>query len=85
MRVPECSDHYHLVVYIDQQRAKQLSMREVAERWTQLFAAPPVVARWLNRTALKAEHQLAEALIEKWRELPGDTHRFTVRLPQATS
>jgi REP element-mobilizing transposase RayT len=62
------SNHYHLVVYIGQQRAKQLSMREVADRWTQLFAAPPVVARWLAGTALEVEHELAEALIEKWRQ-----------------
>lgn len=61
------SNHYHLVVHIDQERAKKLSMREVAERWTQLFSAPPVVARWLNGTALEVEQQLAEALIEKWR------------------
>lgn len=62
------SNHYHLVVYIDQDRSKQLSMRAVAERWAQLFTAPPVVARWLNGTSLEAEHQLAEALIEKWRQ-----------------
>ena len=62
------SNHYHLVVYIDQKRGKKLSAREVAERWTQLFAAPPVVERWLNGTALEAEHQLAEALIGKWRQ-----------------
>jgi REP element-mobilizing transposase RayT len=62
------SNHYHLVVYIDQKRVQQLSMREVAARWTQLFAAPPVVARWLRGTALEAEHQLAEVLIEKWRQ-----------------
>jgi REP element-mobilizing transposase RayT len=61
------SNHYHLVLYVDQKRAKQLSKHEVVERWTQLFAAPPIVERWLNGKALEAERQFAEILIEKWR------------------
>lgn len=61
------SNHYHLVVYVDQQRIKEMSTREVADRWTQLFVAPPAVARWLNGTALRVECELAEAIIEKWR------------------
>lgn len=70
------SNHYHLVIYVDQEQAKQLSMREVAERWTQLFAAPPVIERWLNGTALETEHQLAETLIEKWRQRLRDLSWF---------
>lgn len=62
------SNHYHLVVYVNQKRTKQLSSREVVDRWTQLFAAPPVIDRWLNGTALEAERELAVALIEKWRQ-----------------
>lgn len=70
------SNHYHLVVHVDQERAKELSMREVADRWTQLFAAPAVVERWLDGTALEAEHQFAQALIETWRHRLHDLSWF---------
>ena len=32
------SNHYHLVVYVDQTRTGELSREQVVERWTQLFA-----------------------------------------------
>lgn len=62
------SNHYHLVVYIDQRRAKELTKNEVVERWTQLFAAPPMVERWREGKALEAEREVAEQLIEGWRQ-----------------
>lgn len=62
------SNHYHLVVYVDQTRARELSREQVVERWTQLFRAPPVVERWCNGKATQAERQLAEAIIHKWRK-----------------
>src|SRR5690606_373519 len=62
------SNHYHLVVFIDQKRAKELTQNEVVERWTQLFRYPPVVERWYSGKATQAERQLAELTIEKWRD-----------------
>ena len=62
------SNHYHLVVYVDQSRARELSQEQVVERWTQLFRAPPVVERWCNGKATPAERQLAEITIDKWRK-----------------
>jgi len=62
------SNHYHLVVYVDQTRARELSREQVVERWTQLFRAPPVVERWCNGKAAQAERQLAEVIIDKWRK-----------------
>ena len=47
------SNHYHLVVHVDQARSKSLSKQEVVERWTQLFRAPPLVKRWLDGTPWK--------------------------------
>ena len=61
------SNHYHLVVYVEQNRTKDLSREEVYERWIQLFRAPPVVERWRSGTALEAEQRMAECIIEKWR------------------
>ncbi|MFL6578997.1 MAG: hypothetical protein ACJ8MR_20390, partial [Povalibacter sp.] len=40
------SNHYHLVVFVDQLRAQQLTRREVVERWTQLFGTPPLISRF---------------------------------------
>ena len=37
------SNHYHLVVYVDQARSRELSREQVVERWTKLFRAPPIV------------------------------------------
>lgn len=70
------SNHYHLVVYIDQRRVKVLSKEEVIERWTQLFNAPPIVERWRNGTAVDAERQRAELIIESWRARLSDLSWF---------
>lgn len=39
------SNHYHLVVHIDERRARNWSDTEVLRRWRQLFDGPPVVQR----------------------------------------
>lgn len=62
------ANHYHLVVHIDRARAIQLSQEEVAKRWTRLFSAPPVIDRWIANESLPAETELANAIIEKWRQ-----------------
>jgi REP element-mobilizing transposase RayT len=62
------SNHYHLVIYVDQARSRALSREQVVERWTQLFRAPPVVERWRNGRATQAEQQLAEFIVGKWRK-----------------
>ena len=70
------SNHYHLVVHVDQARSKSLSKREVVERWTQLFRAPSLVKRWLDGTALEAERTMAERIIEGWRVRLSDLSWF---------
>jgi hypothetical protein len=62
------SNHYHLVVYVDQARSRELSREQVVERWTQLFRAPLVVERWCNGKAAQAERVMAELIIDKWRK-----------------
>jgi REP element-mobilizing transposase RayT len=61
------SNHYHLVVYVDAQRARNWSKQEVMERWTTLFRAPNLVKRWQSGEALEAERVAAETIIERWR------------------
>ena len=61
------SNHYHLVVYVDQKGSRQLTQAEVVERWIRLYRAPPLVERWRNGSASEAERAAAEAIIETWR------------------
>ena len=42
------SNHYHLVLFVDQLRAQQLTSLEVATRWTQIFGTPPLIAKYLD-------------------------------------
>lgn len=61
------SNHYHLVVYVDQARARGWTQREVVERYGRLFARPRLVARWERGEAMDAEREAAERIIERWR------------------
>jgi REP element-mobilizing transposase RayT len=63
------SNHYHLVLRIDQKRALAWSKEEVIERWCQLFSGHLIVDRWLTGTLMsKAELKVMDELIETWRE-----------------
>jgi REP element-mobilizing transposase RayT len=42
------SNHYHIVLRVDVERAKSWSMEEVLQRWTQLFIGPVLVQRYLS-------------------------------------
>jgi REP element-mobilizing transposase RayT len=61
------SNHYHLVLHVDQARAQRLSQREIVDRWTRLFNAPELIRRWLTGVASVAEQRAAEQHIEGWR------------------
>ena len=61
------SNHYHLVLYVNRERARKWSQRTVVEHWEQLFRLPPSVQRWRTGAASLAESELAERIIEDWR------------------
>ena len=63
------SNHYHLVVHINKDKALALSDKEVIERWSQEHKIDPFIAQFENlqqpnHLALEQYHKL----IEKWRE-----------------
>ncbi|WP_232060540.1 transposase [Vibrio ponticus] len=62
------SNHYHLVVHINRDKALCLSNREVVERWQQEHKLPHLVERWLS-DQLKSEAEIDACLliIDSWR------------------
>jgi REP element-mobilizing transposase RayT len=61
------SNHYHLVVHVDQHRAKVWTAQEVIERWSVLFRAPLLIQRWQSGEATAAERRVAEQIVRLWR------------------
>lgn len=63
------SNHYHLVLRIDNEQAQSWSTREVLERWTRLFNGSIIAQRFLAGAALgEAEMEVLEELVEEYRE-----------------
>ncbi|WP_089725804.1 transposase [Candidatus Thiosymbion oneisti] len=64
------SNHYHLVVRIDRERALGWSIEEVLRRWTALFTGPLLVTRYLSESRgsmSRAEIAKVEELAEVYR------------------
>jgi hypothetical protein len=62
------SNHYHLVLHVDQGRARAWTAEQVIERWTRLFARPSLIERWQQGVCGVAEQEAAEHLITQWRQ-----------------
>ncbi len=63
------SNHYHLVLHVNEQADKKLSDEEICLRWCQLYSVPPLVDRWLkNQLISQAEQDVALEIITKWRK-----------------
>jgi hypothetical protein len=61
------SNHYHLVLRVDQDRGRRLTAEEVVELWTRLFSRPVLVERWQQGLCEEAERTVREAMISEWR------------------
>lgn len=63
------SNHYHLVVNINKERAVELSQYEIVERWGKAHKLPVLIQRWLsNQNSGRAEQDKCAEIIETWRE-----------------
>jgi hypothetical protein len=62
------SNHYHLVLHVDRNRAQGWSDPDVIERWSQLFAIPSPVQRWMDGEASETEVEMARILVARWRQ-----------------
>lgn len=62
------SNHYHLVLRINQSQALAWSDDEVIEHWSTLFKAPLLIGRMRKGERLgKAEKKLVAELVQEWR------------------
>ena len=71
------SNHYHVVLRVDRERAQSWSVDEIIERWTQLFGLPSLVASLRSPEPISdAERTTALELVEVWRERLHDVSWF---------
>ncbi|NIP72496.1 MAG: transposase [Gammaproteobacteria bacterium] len=62
------SNHYHVVLYLDRERAAGWSLDEVIDRWYQLFRGQLLVDRYrAGKPLTGAESQAVRKLAETWR------------------
>jgi len=62
------SNHYHLVLHVDEASNGALSHDEVCERWCQLYSRPVLVERWQSKqTISEAENKVVLSIIDNWR------------------
>jgi REP element-mobilizing transposase RayT len=62
------SNHYHLVLHVDQRRAKAWTTDEIIERWTKIFSRPLLVERLQQGLGTTAESEAAMVIVELWRK-----------------
>lgn len=63
------SNHYHVVVYIDREKALSLSKKEVLERWCRIFRGDEIVRKYLNNEEMSPGEEAAlEKEVEDIRE-----------------
>ena len=71
------SNHYHMVLRVDRQKAEEWERARVAEQWEKLYKLPLLVTRYLlAETTTRAEETEAERVIEIWRERLTDISWF---------
>jgi REP element-mobilizing transposase RayT len=63
------SNHYHLVVRIDDERVQQWSDYEVLKRWTKIFAGPLFVQRYLDKDEREKLSDAQLSQVDKYIEL----------------
>jgi len=62
------SNHYHLVLYVNQDELESCSNLQICERWSKIYSLPAIVDRW-QKEELSSDTQKAAALsiIDEWR------------------
>jgi len=77
------SNHYHVVLHVDQEKAKRLSDLEVIQRWHKLYKGPELIRRYLGgETLAEQEIETVRTIIKQWREQLSNISRFMGHLNQ---
>ena len=61
------SNHYHVVLRVDRERALKLSDEQIARRWKKLYHWPLLVERYFKGETGNAETDKARDIIQTWR------------------
>ncbi len=62
------SNHYHIVLRVDQDLAESWNPLEVIEKWTTFFSQPVIISRFLKgECQTSAEVKVVDEIVEKWR------------------
>ena len=62
------SNHYHLVIRVDERQARDWTDAEVVQRWTRLYRGPLLIRQWLEGKSLSpAEQQSVADIVAVWR------------------
>jgi REP element-mobilizing transposase RayT len=71
------SNHYHIILHVDSERAAGWNNQEVIERWERIFSLPVIVQRYLaNQAITQAERDTVSELLTKWRKRLHDISWF---------
>jgi putative transposase len=71
------SNHYHVVLHIDVEKAKRWSNHEVAERWLRIFSGPLHVRKWFaGSTISDGELIMVNQTLQTWRQRLHDLSWF---------
>ncbi|MEW8657331.1 MAG: transposase [Candidatus Thiodiazotropha endolucinida] len=71
------SNHYHIILHVDAEKATGWSEQAVIERWERLFSLPVIVQRYRTREVIsKAERDAVSELVTKWRKRLHDISWF---------
>ena len=71
------ANHYHVVLYCNDDKLKMLTLRQVIERWHQLFEGTPLSRRYLSGDVLEDEPmQALLATVNLWQRRLGDVSWF---------
>ena len=62
------SNHYHIVLHVDQALAESWNSLQVIEQWTEIFSQPVIISRFLKgECTTSAELKVVDEIIEEWR------------------
>lgn len=77
------SNHYHVVLKIDIDRAEKLSDHDVIHRWSQIYTIPDIAKKQLDGHHLSEQEQkLIKPYLHKWRSELSNISRFMAEVNQ---